>query len=74
MSLSIKFNEDSRHISKSNRVPNGVAEYAELRKNFQIIDYVTLTTSEAFDNILGSNSFSESFLASNEDDEAELSD
>ncbi len=60
--------------SRRNRVPNGVAEYAELRKNFQIIDYVTLTTSEAFDNILGSNSFSESFLASNEDDEAELSD
>jgi len=60
--------------SRRNRVPNGVAEYAELRKNFQIIDYVTLTTSEAFDNILGSNSFSESFLASNEDDEVELSD
>jgi hypothetical protein len=41
---------NSRRISKSIRVPNGVAEYAELRKNFQIIDYVTLTTSEAFDN------------------------
>ncbi len=33
---------------------------------------MTLTTSEAFYNILGSNSFSGSFLASNEDDEAEL--
>jgi len=52
---------DSRRLSKSNRVPNGVAEYAELRKNFQIIDYVTLTTSEAFDNMLGANSFSENW-------------
>ena len=50
---------ESRRLSKGVRVPNGPADYAELRKHHQIIDDATLSTADAFDNLLGHNQFAE---------------
>jgi hypothetical protein len=50
---------ESRRLSKDVRVPNGPADYAELRKHHQIIDDATLSTADAFDNLLGYNQFAE---------------